>query len=92
MTRYLIRLITGRSYEKARFSDFPYLFKKGFFSRIRGIIYPIFAFQYFPGYMVGANVRLLMPRNTKFGKGVFIGSNSYIELYSERKCIRVTLV
>jgi acetyltransferase-like isoleucine patch superfamily enzyme len=84
MIRLLLKIFIGRDYEKVSFSDFSYLLKKGLSSKLRGFFFSLLRFQLVPGLMIGKNVSFIAPKQTKFGKGVFIGANSYIELYSSK--------
>lgn len=84
MIKKLLKIGSSRSYENIQYTDLNYMFKKGFFARLRGFLFPLFKLRYFPGHMLGPNVKHLIPRKTKVGESVFFGGNSYIELYSDK--------
>ena len=83
----ILFFLTSRRYENVQALDLFYLARKGFFPRVRGLAACIFLMRLVPSFMLGANVRFLVPRKTQIGSGVFIGGNSYIELYSNMPSI-----
>jgi acetyltransferase-like isoleucine patch superfamily enzyme len=84
MSKKLFKLISSRSYEDFKSSDLTYIIKKGLFARLRGFAFTVFNLRHIPGFMLGPNVKHLLPRKTKVGKSVFFGGNSYIELFSSK--------
>ncbi|RLT92290.1 acyltransferase [Ketobacter sp.] len=77
----ILRRITGREYS-IETTDLIYIIEKGLTPLIRGFIWQCLKFQKPNGFMLGKNVRILGARFLALGKGISIGSNSYIDCYS----------
>lgn len=89
MLSKLMTLLSGREPSKSvSFSDIKYLLQKGGGAYIRGFLYVVARFRMPGALMLGRGIKLIDFRNLKYGRGLFIGSYSYIDLSAESKvCI-----
>ena len=86
MLSKLIAILSGRDFSKSvSFSDIKYLFQKGGMAYLRGFLYVVPRFCRPGSLMLGRGVKLIDFSNLKYGRGLFIGSYSYIDLSAKNK-------
>jgi len=86
--RYLfliIKVLTGRDIKINSFSDLIYVLHKGGAGVFRGFFWHLMRGRVPNGMMLGTGVRILDGRNIDFGKGVFIGANSYFDCSADQR-------